>query len=110
MHKAKRIDVNYIPSSSIRHQGNRRSIDRYLKQGYKIQTNKNGFWVLVLPSQVFVTIYCDDQIEYTYEMKDSILRKYDRSKISNNLIDTFVDDFNNGKISINVDELGYSIC
>ena len=109
MFKAERIGVRYESSASIEHQGNRLSIDRYLRQGYFIKVSRNGYWVLVKPAQVNVTAYCGENGSFTYDMKDDILEKYGRSKISYDLVETFKNDFSNGSLSVEADESDFKI-
>ena len=68
MFKAERIGVRYESSSTIEHQGNRQSIDRYLRQGYSIKVRRNGYWVLTKPAQVIVTAYCGENGSFTYDI------------------------------------------
>ena len=109
MFKAERIGVRYESSSTIEHQGNRQSIDRYLRQGYSIKVRRNGYWVLTKPAQVIVTAYCGENGSFTYDMKDDILEKYGRDKISYGLVETFKNDFSNGSLSVEADESNLKI-
>ena len=109
MFKAERIGVRYESSSSIERQGNRLSIDRYLRQGYFIKVRRNGYWVLVKPAQVNVTAYCGENGSFTHDMKNDILEKYGRSKISYDLVETFKNDFSNGSLSVEADESNLKI-
>lgn len=42
-------------------------------------------------------------------MKDDILEKYGRSKISYGLVETFKNDFSNGSLSVEADESNLKI-
>lgn len=109
MFKAEHIAVQYVPSDSIGHQGNKRSIDHYLRKGYYVKEQRNGFWLLIRPAKVMVTGYCGDNGNYTHNMKDGILEYYGRARISQKLIGIFRQDFANGNLSVEVDETGYAI-
>lgn len=109
MFKADYIEVHYQPSDFIERQGTYSSIERYLKNGYHVQVNRNGYWLLVCPSKVIVAVNCGAYGTYTYDMKNSILEFYDRSKISAKLVETFKKDVVDGRITILADEFGYSI-
>ena len=109
MFKAEQIDVQYVSSSTIEHRENRQSIDRYLHQGYFIKISQNGYWVLLKPAQVVVTAYCGENGSFTYDMKSEILEKYDRSRISFGLIETFKNDFKNNALLVEADESGFKI-
>ena len=107
MFKAERIETQYVESSTIEMQGNRRSIDRYLKQGYQKKESRNGYWVLTKPAKVIVTINCGKNGIFTHNMKNDIVSIYGRSKISENLVDTFKKDFKKGVFSLIADETGF---
>lgn len=109
MYKAEKIAIKYVASSTVERQGNRHSIECYLKKGYLIKDSRNGYWLLVKPAKVFVTAYCGDDGIFTHDMKNSILEIYGRSRISIELIDTFKNDFNDGKLSVEADKHGFSI-
>lgn len=109
MFKAEYIEVHYQASDFIERQGTYHSIERYLKNGYYVQVNRNGYWLLVRPSKVIVAVNCGKHGNYIYDMKNSILEFYNRSKISEKLIETFKKDVVDGRITILADAFGYSI-
>lgn len=109
MFKAEQIAVQYVASSTIEKQGNHQSIDRYLRQGYYVKVSRNGYWVLTKPAKVLVTAYCGLNGTYTHNMKSEIVSKYNRSKISVGLIETFKNDFKNGSLSVMADETNFDI-
>ncbi len=108
MFKAEQIAIQYVPSNTIEKQGKRCSIERFLREGYYVKLSRNGYWVLVKPSQVLVTCYCGKNGTFTYDMKSDILKYHNRKKISFSLIDKFKNDFKSNVILIEVDESGYS--
>lgn len=109
MFKVEQICIRCESSSTIERQGNRLSTYLYLRQGYFIKVSWNGYWVLVQPAQVIVTAYCGENGSFTYDMKDDILEKYGRSKISYGLVETFKNDFSNGSLSVEADESNLKI-
>ena len=109
MYKVEQISIKYVAASTAERQGNKRSIECYLKKGYYVKISRNGYWVLVKPAKVFVTAYCGDDGVFTYDMKHAILERYGRSRISIELIDTFKNDFNAGNLTIEADKHGFSI-
>lgn len=103
------LNLTYQDSNTIEHQGNRASIDRYLKDGYYIKERRNGYWVLVKPAKVWVTIG-NDSVRRTFNMKEDICNYYGRERISQKLIKTFEEDSISGKIkfTLNSEDDSYS--
>ena len=46
MEKAENISIQYVASDSIQMQGKKQDINPYLKTGYHIKEERNGYWVL----------------------------------------------------------------
>ena len=90
MIRAKRVQV----------QGDHRTIEPYLKKGYNIINSANGNWVLARNAKVYVSIEGEDGSIYTYNMRMQILEFYGRVKISENLVNEFLRDFNENKILV----------
>lgn len=108
--KAKILNYYFEPSETVEKQGNRSSIDPYLKRGYYINKGRNGYWVLVKPARVLVTIG-DSKVSKTFNMKDDIRTYYGKSRISTKMVERFVEDVekNKIKITLNLEEDSYSI-
>lgn len=109
MFKAMSINVCYEESQSIERQGNRASIDYYIRKGFRIKESRNGYWVLYKPTKVIVTINCGENGHYIYDLKDAITSYYGRAKISYNLVEKFKEDFANGNLEIWADTFRYMI-
>jgi len=104
MKKATFVNASYENSDTITHQGTRSSITRYLKQGYKVKEERNGYWVLVKPTSVYVYLKNSDNITASFNMKQDILDYYGKTRISINLFNKFVQDASNGKIQFYMDD------
>lgn len=109
MLRAKNIDIYYVPSDTIEYQGSRESIQRFIKKGYYVNLERNGYWILLRPCQIIVTAYCEDGIQYSHDMKRGILEHYDRKRISKKLVATFEKDFRSGNLFIDVSDQNYMI-
>lgn len=109
MFKAEYIEVYCQPSDSIERQGTYESISRYLKKGYSIKISRNGYWILTRPSRVLVTVHCGKNGSFTHDMRSGILGHYDRSRITDRLIETFKTDYMKGRLTILADNTSYSI-
>ena len=109
MCKAERIYVHYENSQSVTHQGNRASVDPYIRKGFYIKDSRNGFWVLVKAARVDVTVDCGVNGQYTFNMKDDICMHYGKLRISESLTERFKKDFANGIIEVWADQTGYAI-
>lgn len=105
MEKAKYISIEYEPSDNIEMQGKYEKVQKYEKQGYYAKENRNGYWVLVKPAKVFVTL-ANSKCTKTFNMKESILSYYCKQRISQRLLGEFEDDAENGKIIFEMNEDG----
>ncbi|MDD2376494.1 MAG: hypothetical protein PHD15_04540 [Clostridia bacterium] len=97
--------VNYEESHTVQMQGKRRDIEKYLKKGYHVKEERNGYWVLVKDSRVKVTL-TNSTITRTFNMKEDIREHYNRTRVTAALIKTFSKDINSGKIVICMDSDG----
>jgi hypothetical protein len=95
--------VSYEPSDQITKQGKYSDIEKYLKSGYRIQEDRNGFWVLVRPLRLFVTL-TNKYGTNKFEVKNEMLNYYNRQRISLQLIEQFEEDVNEGKITFEMNE------
>ena len=109
MFKAEYIEVYYEKADCIKHQGNRASVERYLKAGYYIALERNGYWILIRPPKIWVVVHCKGGKTFTHDMKSAILRYYNRQRISENLINEFKLDFVDSKFEIFSDDEKYLI-
>lgn len=102
MEKVTNAYVKYVPSENIEKQGKREEVNPYLKKGYLIKEDRNGYWVLVKPAQVLVTL-TNSNGSGTFNVKEDMLIHYDRQKISMPLIEKFKKDIADGKIVFEMD-------
>lgn len=100
--KADLLDVLYEPSKTVEIQGKYEKTIRYQEQGYYIKEERNGYYVLVKPVKVWVTIGNDSE-ERTFNMKGDICEFYGRGRISIKLLERFQQDVANGRISFKLD-------
>lgn len=103
MEKVTNVEISYEASDRIVMQGKRSDIEKYLKQGYSIQEDRNGFWVLVKPLRLLATL-TNTHGTKTFNVKGDVLQYYNRFKISENLIAIFRQDVNDGKIIFEMDK------
>lgn len=109
MYKADQIGMSYEPSQTIEHQGNRASIQRYLRQGFYVKVSRNGYWVLVRGARVIVTAYCGEHGTYAFDMKQAICNYYGQAAISERAAGQFYNDFRMGLLEVWVDAQGFQI-
>ncbi len=105
MEKVTNVTINYEKSDTIEIQGKREKIEKYLKKGYSVKEERNGYWVLIKKAEVWVTLsntYCTGK----FNMKADILDYYGKQKISTNLVEKFQKDVNDGKITFTMDKDG----
>lgn len=101
--------MQYQPSDSIERQGKRSDIERYIKQGYYVKENRNGYWVLVKSAKLYVTL-SNSYGSNVFNMKEDVCSYYGKTRISNSLANRFEMDIKNEKIVIYMDSEGnYSI-
>lgn len=107
MERATIVNYEFIPSETVTAQGKRREIkSRY--PGYKIQEERNGYWVLIKKAKFEVTLCWNDGIE-TFNMRSDILELYGRQRATEKLLKTFVKDVEDGKYKIFMDGHSYTI-
>lgn len=105
MEKAIVLSIQYQPSDSIERQGKRSSIERYLKDGYHVKEYRNGYWVLVNPAKLYITLR-NSYGSNTFNIKEEVCNYYSKSRISNSLADRFEMDIKNEKIVMYMDSEG----
>ena len=106
MEKATLVNATYEHSSKITHQGNRSSIQRYLNEGYYIKEDRNGYWVLTKPASLTVVLADSHNIAHSFQMKEDALQYYGKTRISENIANTFISDAIDGKIEFYMDNNG----
>lgn len=105
MEKANVLSIEYIKSDTVETQGKRKDIERYLKKGYYIKEQRNGYWVLVKSSRVDVTLN-NSECTKTFNMKEDIREYYNRDRVTEALIRNFSKDVKSGKIVFTMDSEG----
>lgn len=110
MEKVTSVVVRYVPSDKIELQGKQKDIEKYLRQGYHVQEERNGYWVLTKNVQVLMTL-TNSTCTNTFNIKEDVLSYYNKQRISNSMVNQFENDINSGKICIKMSEDGtrYSI-
>ena len=106
MEKTSVLSIMKKDSDTIEVQGKRRDIQRYLNKGYYIKKSRNGYWVLVNPARVDVTLK-NGETRQTFNMKSDICEHYGRERISDSLVKAFKKDIESGKIKLELDSDGY---
>lgn len=99
---SKFLSIVYQPSDCKQKQGNRASIQHFLDDGYFIQDNRNGYWILVRPARALVTI-ANEKTTRTFNMKTDICVYYSKSRISKALCEKFESDAKKGIIKFELD-------
>ena len=109
MEKATFVTADYIESCSLTIQGNHDSISLYLNDGFHVQKSERGFWILVKPCLVKVTLKTSTNEQRTFDMKQSLLEHYGRKKMSFNLYERFYNEASSGKIKFYINDFNYSL-
>ena len=107
MEKLTFFDVSYEKNHTIAPQGNRDSISKYLRNGYYVVYEQNGFWILNKSSRVMVYLKDTKGNEHAVDMKKDIINYYGKPKISDKIVETFKNDARTGKIIFYLDEGNY---
>lgn len=105
MKKTNILAIEYQNSRKKTFQGKRRGIREFLNEGYDIKSEHDGHWVLVKPPVINVTLSIGDTTQ-TFDMKEDVLKHYNRKRLNHNLVKKFEKDVKNEKINIvlNLDE------
>ena len=101
--QVKKISARYFPSDTREKQGTRSDITPLLNEGYSISYQNNGYWVLTKKAKIMVTLDCEENGVYTFNMTNDILSYYGRTRISEKLSKDFEREFRNGHIKIFTD-------
>ena len=102
MQNAKSIGIQYIRAESSKKQGTSARMKKYINNGYYGE-NMNGNWLLTKSSKVMVTL-ANSNGEKTFNMRKDILERYEKSRLSYSLVEKFIDDVENEKITFEMDE------
>ncbi|EMB48102.1 MULTISPECIES: hypothetical protein [Treponema] len=105
MTKVKIQSVQYEKSDTIEMQGTSADTKRYIRNGYFVKEERNGFWVLNKPSRVLAEILINNK-PVLQNIKNEILNYYNRDRISQNLVQKFENDLVSGSVSLYSDSNG----
>ena len=100
--KARLLSVTYEPSNSVEVQGSYEKAERYTRKGYYIKISRNGYYLLVKPVRVWVTVG-NKTIEQTFNLKREICEHYEKTRISSKLLEKFQKEAEEGKILFELD-------
>lgn len=103
MEKATFVYASFEESSTRKHQGTRESIQRFLDNGYYIQVDRNGFYVLSKPGKVHVFLKSSSGASLQLDLKSEILHYYGRARMTPSLFSKFNEDASSGKISFYIE-------
>ena len=98
---SKFISGTYIKSTSIKLQGNRNKISKYLRDGFKVQMESNGFWVLSKPAIVKM-VFEEENKRYVFDMKTEACRYLGKIRISEKTAKAFIEAVKNEDIQIKI--------
>lgn len=91
--------IDYENSDSIELQGTEEDVQKYFKKGYTVHIQRNGYWVLVKPSKVKVTL-SKGKHTGVFDMREDVLDLYTRQRVNKKLCQRFKEDVNAGKVKI----------
>ena len=91
-------------SATINHQGTRASIQRYLKDGFSIKQDRNGFWVLTKPSRAWFTFKNSSGELVRFDMRGKIMLHYGKQKFYEATYKRFVKELSDGTVKVCLDE------
>lgn len=100
------VDAFYEASESIRMQGKSCDITPYKKQGFNVQYENNGNWVLAKPAQISAILKKEDGELFSFPVKMQVLEFYGKRRISEKTFETFVKDAQSGVIKFKFSKTG----
>jgi hypothetical protein len=110
MEKVECLKVEYEKASEPEEvRGKYEDTKEYRNNGYYIKEDRNGYYLLIKPAQLNVTIR-DSSCCTTHNMKEIVRKYYGRKCISKKLADKFEKDIKDKKINILINSQGdYSL-
>lgn len=103
MEKLHYVSSYFESSDTVTHQGNWQSIQKFLNDGYSVQVERNGYWVLIKYSRAWVIFSNDRGEKFRFDMRSDILSYYCLQKLYKSRFDRFVTDLARGKINVYLD-------
>ena len=110
MYSVEKVNARYENSQCIQHQGNRASVQPYLRNGFRVKEERSGWWLLTKCSQAVAYLECPDGQRFTFDARAKLLTWYGGNRLTQAMVNRFVNDFYKGKLKIYVDERDFYIC
>lgn len=102
----KEVKISFLsiePSSSIKIQGNRESLEWHLQRGYYIKEMRDDCWVLLKIEKVIAAIEKSPKSQM-FNIQKQICEHYRKKRISQPLFDRFCKDLRANKLKIYLDD------
>lgn len=103
--------IIYVNADTVEFEGTEQEVQKFLKKGYKIHSEQNGFLVLVKPAKINVTL-SKGVLTKNFDMSEEVLAFYSRKKTNPKLVERFKQDINTGKLKLvleSEDEYSFSL-
>lgn len=97
------IQICYSPSYKLEKQGKRSEMKKYINQGYKIQLERNGYFVLVKTAKILLRFSEKKkihEIDISYEVKEF----YDKKRVTEKLAEKIAADIKKEKVNLTIKE------
>jgi hypothetical protein len=95
------IQICYSPSDKQEKQGKRSEMKKYINQGYKIQLERNGYFVLVKTAKILLRFSEKKkihEIDISYDVKEF----YDKKRVTEKLAEKIAADIKNEKVKVTI--------
>lgn len=105
------VSLEYYQKSEKKElQGTYASIQSYLRQGFIIdqQKSRNGYWLLFKPVQAWIRVKCGEA-SYLFDMSWAIKTYYGQARISQGLVNRFINDCLAGQVHVLTDGKTFQI-
>lgn len=109
MYEVENLRATYEKPQSLQLQGNWSYIRQFLRDGYHVTDERNGWWLLTKNSQVIVYLECTGGRCFTFKARANLLGWYGGTRLTQKLVDRFISDFYGKKIKICVDDGNFYI-
>ncbi len=105
------VQIWLVKSEKVEVQGTYAKIKPYIKKGYRISYENNGYYVLTKPSKLNVELQSEGGASSVFNMKYDILKRYGKQRLTTNVYDCFLEEVKSGKIQFeyNPDDNTYSM-
>ena len=102
--EVKFINATYQESETKKRQGKRSGMKRYEAQGYHIDQERQGNFILVKNVKIIAFFEKEDGEIINRNIKRDILWHYNKERCSKNLFNTFLNDAKEGRIKFYLDD------